>query len=168
VPDLDAIEWQWQEDRPDLRQHPARFGWEPYPPAEFSRLLDAAVAVAPARTFLDAGCGPGTKCLMAAARGLVAAGVELVPEYADAARACGVDVTVCDVAEYDGYQAWGIVYVNCPYRREPDEICFETWLHGQLSPGAVLLAVNSRIVPGGWRAVVHEPGEWRGVYVKPG
>src|SRR5215472_14564374 len=164
---LDAAEEQWQYERPDLRCHPERFGWEPYPLSEFAILLDAAIGAAPASSFLDVGCGVGTKCRAAALRGLVVAGVETVAEYADVARAAGVAVEVCDVYDYARYGGFGIVYVNCPFRHEPDEAAFETWLHRQLAPGAVLIAVNSRTPPPFWQAVVSEPALWRGVYVKP-
>lgn len=150
------------------------FGWAPYDLDEFARLLDVAVEAAPGGPFLDAGCGIGTKCLLAAARGLDAYGIDRVPAYVDRAVQLGVHAEQADVRGWGRYGEFSIVYVSHPLRPGAEEP-FEKWLHDQMSPGAVLVTLRGCIFPDGWRAVIHEsyqrpynePPRFRGVYVKP-
>jgi len=163
-----ALEADWLTRLPRVRAHLEFYGWEPYDLGEFTRLLDAAIPHAARRSFLDAGCGIGTKCLAAASRGLTAEGVELVPAYAARTRRLGVTVHKADVRGWPHYADYGIVYVNCPLKGEAAEARFERWLHGQMAPGAVLISVNDCAAPRGWGAVLDERAQFRGVYVKPG
>lgn len=154
---------------------PDCFGWGAYDLDVFARLLDVAIGAAPARTFLDAGCGIGTKCLLAASRGLDAYGIDRVPAYAARAVQLGVNAEVADVRGWDRYGEFGIVYVSHPLKAHA-EAPFEAWLHGQMAPGAVLVTLRGCVAPAGWQPLVHEsyrrthsePPRFRGVYVKPG
>lgn len=160
---LAELEAHWLTRYPGLREHREFFGWEPYPLSRFTALLEAAMPHAAWRTFLDVGCGIGTKCAVAAGYGLAAAGIEREPVYAAVARELGVRVFQADARTWDGYgRQWGIVYVNHPLRDQAAEDAFERWLHSQLSSGTVLAAVNNpRVAPGSWPAVAE------GIYVKP-
>jgi SAM-dependent methyltransferase len=165
--DIAALERDWLGRFPRLRDQEEFHGWEPYDLTGFGYLLDLAIPRARSLSFLDAGCGIGTKCLLAAAAGLAAEGVEHVPEYAAQARALGITVHEADVRGWPDYGRFGVVYVNCPLKDETAGAQFEKWLYGELAPAAVLIAVNRCTVPAGWVTVLDEPGEYRGVWVKP-
>lgn len=150
------------------------FGWAPYDLEEFARLLDAAVGASRGPAFLDAGCGIGTKCLLAAERGLKAHGIDRVPAYVERAVQLGVSAEVADVRGWPRYGEFDIVYASHPLRPSA-EAPFEEWLHEQMAPGAVLLTLRGCVTPRGWRCVLHEtyqrpynePPRYREIYVKP-
>jgi trans-aconitate methyltransferase len=150
------------------------FGWAPYDLDVFDRLLSAAIGAARGSAFLDAGCGLGTKCLRAAERGLTAYGIDRVPAYVKRAAQLGVSCEVADVREWKRYGEFSIVYVSHPLRPGAEE-SFETWLHGQMAPGSVLMTPRIGSVPGDWKVVLEEEYQRpyseaprrRGVYVKP-
>jgi len=144
------------------------YGWEPYSLAEFARLLDLAVPRVPVASCLGVGCGIGTKCLLAASRGLAVEGVERLPVLAAVARGLGVTVHEADARTWDGYGNYGIVYVNCPLKDEDAEAVLEARIRSLMAPGAVLISVNDCGAPPGWDAVADERDAFRGVYVKPG
>lgn len=147
----------------------AAFGWEPYDAVQFTRLLQLALPHVPAdnQTFLDAGCGLGTKCLLAAKAGLAPSGVEHDPQLAGFAVSLGVTVWQGDARDFTGYAGYGLVYVNCLFSDETEEAEFERWLQGQLAPGTVLIQVNDAIPPAGWVTVLDERPQFRGIWVKP-
>jgi SAM-dependent methyltransferase len=172
---LDAIRALEQEPAPPFPDDGLDcFGWAPYDLDVFARLLDAAIAVAPGVSFLDAGCGLGTKCLLATERGLDAYGIDRVEAYVAQATRLGARAEVADVRDWARYGDFDVVYA-CHPLREPAETGFERWLHEQMNPGAVWMTLRGCVVPEGWREVVredyqrhhHDPPRWRGVYVKP-
>lgn len=148
---------------------PEFFGWEPYDPAAFGALLAAALPHVPAgnRTFLDAGCGIGTKCLIAEAAGLAAHGIDREPAFLAEARRLGVSCEPHDVRDFPRYGEYGLVYVNHPLTSPAAEAVFESWLHDQVAPGAILLTVNAGAFPAGWRWLGGWPSSWTGVLRKP-
>ena len=155
---------------------PDRYPWEPYDPADFERLLGLAVGALPAGApaFCDVGAGIGSKVVMAARAGCVATGLECIADYVSVAAELGASVTQGE-AEFQSYSAYDIVYVNCPFMLGAGGLSdygyeqqFETWLQGQLRPGAVLIQVNDCAAPPGWQAVIDERPAFRGVYIKPG
>jgi SAM-dependent methyltransferase len=145
-------------------------GWVPYSVDSFRSLLRVALRYAPGRRFLDAGCGIGTKCLLAAEAGCAAEGVERVPEYAAQARAYGVTVHECDLADFTGWPDYGIVYVNHPLFDDTREAAFEQLVQQRMAPGAVLIKVHTRWPPPprAWTAALHERSMRRGIWVKEG
>lgn len=139
---------------------PGCFGWEPYDPRLFAGLLAACLPHVPAgnRAFLDAGCGIGTKCLLAQRAGLAAHGIDLVPEFLAEAARLGVSAELADARAYGGYGSFGLVYVNHPLACGPgcdDEAALEQRIHEAMAPGAVLLSVNCDLAPG---CAAHKPG----------
>lgn len=166
---LAAIEDAWRpEARPDLTPGPERWGAEPYPLPEFLTLLDAAMGwlrlAAP--VFCDCGAGPGAKVLLAAQRGCLAWGIEIVPGLAQAARQAGADVRDGNAAATD-LGGSDIVFVNQLYRARRLEAAAEAIIAGRMRPGAVLIAVNTPGGPPGWTAVTADPALGRGAWAKP-
>lgn len=194
--ELDAAEQTW-------RQQPVRYPredavpWMPYSIPHFVALLtEAVMAVARPRdytmgrghtrlTFLDVGCGPGTKCRLASAMfGLDAYGFDIVPRFVGEAQAHGVQAWVADAYEFgghlpdlpdgekvtgmNGYERYDIVLVNRP---SADQDKLEGLVMESMAPGGVLIAVNWRHDPAkeqGWHPQYAEYGEpVVGVFIKP-
>lgn len=152
-----------------------RYGWAPYGLDDFLRLLDYAIRVAPRASFVDIGCGIGTKCLAAQARGLSAYGIDCVPEYVRSARDNGVEAVIVDARTWTGFSEFGIVYVSHPLRDPAAEGALERRVFRQMASGSVFMTLRGGApVPRRWRTVHEERYEraadpihrWRGVYVK--
>lgn len=164
-----AAERAWaQQGRQVAGVRPGDTAWVPYPVRDFYRLLTVSLRYATGRRFLDAGCGIGTKCLLAASLGLIAEGVERVPAYAAQARAWGVTVHEADLRDWDGYGGYDIVFVNHPLFDDEAEAAYEARVARQLAPGTVLIKGNTTWPPpsGTWRTALHERSCRRGIWVK--
>ena len=162
-----ALEQEWA-GRVTGCEDPAFFGWEPAPLPLFTALLAACLPHVPAgnATFLDAGCGIGTKALLAAQAGLEAYGLDRVPAYVAEAIRVGVIAWEGYAEDYDAYARYGLVYVNHPLRGPAAQAELERQIHAAMAPGAVLLAVNYGLAPAGW-AEVARSGDWNAAWVKP-
>lgn len=151
---------------------PGMVGWIPQPLGQFAAMLmDAMAASQVSRpVFLDAGSGPGTKVLLAAALfGIRGYGIELSADMAHAAQARGADTLIADCLTYDGYGMADIVLLNRPVAGRQAEC--EQRVRDLMHRGAVLIHVNGRSDPGtdwGWELVSQEYGEpVTGVWRKP-
>ena len=165
--EIAGLEQAWA-GRVTGREDPAFFGWEPAPLPVFTGLLAGCLPHVPPgnRSFLDAGCGIGTKCQLAWQQGLDPYGIDRVPEYLEEARRSGLACELALAEDYDGYARFGLVYVNHPLRGPAAEAALEAGIHAAMAPGAVLLAVNYALAPPGW-AEVARSGEWNAAWVKP-
>jgi trans-aconitate methyltransferase len=168
---LQAQEAKWALRKIDYPREDA-VGFIPYGIPQFVVLLIDALAACRGRpSFLDVGCGPGTKCQIAAAFFVRAHGIDLDPEMIAEAKARGAsDVTaeVADAFTWDRYGEFAIVYVNRPSTLQ-DKL--EKRVCDLMAPGAVLIACNWRNDPAtlaGFELVAQEWGEpVRGVWRKP-
>ncbi len=145
------------------------FGWFPYPISQFVTYLVDALTAAEGPRFLDVGCGPGTKLILA--QGLFqldAAGLEIVPEFVEAARHRYLKVAETDARTWDGYAGADIVFVNRPCS---DQEQLERHIMDSMKPNGVLISVNGRLTPSreGWLTVAEEYGAEPacGVWAKP-
>jgi hypothetical protein len=133
------------------------FDWQPAAPALFTRLLAACLPHVPPgnRTFIDAGCGIGTKCLLAGRYGLAAHGIDRVPEYVAEAARLGVSAELALIEDYTGFARYGLVYVDHPAVGGGDEARLEAGIHAQMAPRSVLMAMSYDLAPG---CPAHPPG----------
>jgi SAM-dependent methyltransferase len=150
--EISALEASWL-NRVQVSEREKYFDWQPADPVVFTRLLELCLPHVPPgnRTFLDAGCGIGTKCLIAAQHGLAAYGFDRVPEYVAEARRLGVSADPGLAEMYQGYGQHGLVYVNHPLACGPgcdDEATLEHYIHEQMAPGSVLMFMNYDLAPG--------------------
>jgi SAM-dependent methyltransferase len=138
----------------------------PFPIPQFISLLTEAVQAAPTRwdqnhdggpreefrparnTFLDVGCGPGTKIQLAQALfGLQGYGIDIIPAFIAEAQQAGVKAGLIDAFDFNSYDAFDIVFANRPSTLQ-DKL--EKLLAQSLAPQCVLIAAN-------WR---HDPAEF--------
>jgi hypothetical protein len=110
-----------------------------------------------------------------------------MPEFLTEAIRLGVACELADARDWDGYDRFGLVYLNHPLVCGPnckDEAVLENWVHGQMSSGSVLLAVNYDLAPGcpahgslspcnddcpgtaSWHEITRT-GQWAAAWVKP-
>lgn len=140
------LERVWQKRVPpaDQRYTP----WMPSDVAQFLVLLVEAMAEAPGDRFLEVGCGPGTKMLLARELfGLDVHGFDRVPEYVDAAQEHSLDVFLQDALTYRDYGKFDIVFLNRPCRDAVLERELERKVWQQMRRGAVLLLMNTEMKP---------------------
>lgn len=143
--------------------------WMPYDCAEFSMMLLEAIAEADSHTFLDVGCGPGSKMLIARdIFGLDAFGIDVIPSLIDEAHASGLHAGVADALAYSDYGRHGIVWLNRPYRDAELEAALEAKVWGQMAPGSVVICANLEAPPpSDWLIVLDDWEVRRGVWRKP-
>jgi SAM-dependent methyltransferase len=149
---ITSLELSWL-NRVAISERDKYFDWQPADPAIFMQLLELCLPHVPPGnlTFLDAGCGIGTKCLLAAQSGLAAYGIDRVPEYLEEAARLGVDCELALAEDYQHYADFGLVYCNHPMVCGPgceDEAVLEHYIHVQMAPGSVLMFANYDLAPG--------------------
>lgn len=154
---IHALEQSWNTFKVDYPRGDA-VPFLPLPIPQFIVLLADAVMAAPVSwdvngpkpvRFLDAGCGTGTKALLAQKLfGLESYGIDIVPAFIAEARASGLRADVIDAFDFgSSYSTFGIVFANRPSTLQ-DEL--EPLITEAMAPGAVLMAAN-------WR---HSPAEY--------
>jgi SAM-dependent methyltransferase len=150
--EIEALEAAWQ-GRVAVTEPETYFGWEPCPPRQFLDLLRACLPHVPPgrRTFIDAGCGIGTKLLLAQQEGLAAHGIDRVPEFVAEARRLGASADLGLIEDYTGFGRFGLVYYNHPLACGPGcdfEAGLEHHIHRQVPPGSVVIGMNYDLAPG--------------------
>jgi SAM-dependent methyltransferase len=145
--------------------------WMPFQPAEFLSILFECVPEMTGRAFLDVGCGPGTKMLLASHfYGLEVQGVEINPVMAVEAETHG-SVWVGDAlsAPPGFYREYDLVWLYRPFRDAALETQLETRLMNEMKPGAILAGASWELSPAErqWIPVVDEWDLPRGAWMKP-
>ena len=143
--------------------------WMPSDVAQFLVLLIEAMAEAPGDRFLEVGCGPGTKMLLARdLLGLDVHGFDRVPAYIDAAAGYGLDAFVQDALTYRDYGTFDIVFLNRPCRDPVLERELERTVWAQMRRGSVLLVMNTEMKPPEtrWLVVTDDWESKRGIWLK--
>jgi SAM-dependent methyltransferase len=161
------LERAWQKRVPpdDDRYTP----WMPSDVAQYLVLLIEAMAEASGDRFLEVGCGPGTKMLLARDLfGLDVKGFDRVPEYVAAAREHGLDVVLHDALHYPGYRDFDIVFLNRPCREPVLERELERTVWAQMRRGAVLIEMNCEMRPPEerWLIITDDWESKRGIWYK--
>ncbi len=171
------------------RHDPITTPWMPYQPADFIGILWECLPeidipqpqsfLTRKPTFLDVGCGPGTKMDIAEQLfGLCSYGIEIDKEMAEiAARKYPLRAVQGDALEYEGYAGYDIIWLYRPFRDIDKERELESRIISAMKPGAILAGGSWETdVPAlGWTPVVDDtltnpmgPGcIWRGAWQKP-
>jgi trans-aconitate methyltransferase len=143
--------------------------WMPSDVGQFLVLLVEALAEAPGDKFLEVGCGPGTKMLLARELfGLDVHGFDRVPEYVKAAWERGLSAWEFDAAEFADYAKYDIVFFNRPFRDRDAERELELAVWRKMRRGAVVIAMNLETQPpeDRWLVVTDDWESRRGVWLK--
>lgn len=154
---IHALETSWNTIKVSYPREDA-VPFLPFPIPQFISMLTDAVMAAtisvpgkdglPASTFLDVGCGIGTKVRLAEAMfGVRGFGIDIVPSFVAEARQSGVSSAVIDAFDFSEYGQFDIIFANRPSTLQDD---LEKLICGSMSRGAVLMAAN-------WR---HDPAEF--------
>lgn len=157
--------WQKKVAPTDERYTP----WMPSDVAQFLVLLVEAMAEASGDRFLEVGCGPGTKMLLARDLfGLDVHGFDRVPEYVDAANGLGLDAFLQDALTYRDYGKFDIVFLNRPCRDPVLERELERQVWARMRRGAVLLIMNTEMKPPEtrWLVVTDDWESKRAIFLK--
>lgn len=145
--------------------------WQPlrgYRAATDPVLLAAACSAGPGQTVLDLGCGAGAAALCLAARvpGVLLAGLELQPDYADLAlrnalrNGAALEVVTGDLTDMPRplRRAFDHVIANPPYyprsgtpSPQPGR---DTALRAEIPLAAWVEAATRRLHPGGWLTLI--------------
>ncbi len=167
-------EWQGKipQDKDERRLHTP---WMPFNLGEFTGLLAETVAgyepgLDEDIRFLEIGCGPGPKLLVARdVFGLDAVGFDRVPGYVTAARSLGLTAYVSDAFTWPYYDRAGIIWFN-RVARDPDlQARIEAKVWHDTSQGAVVMCANLEAPPpSSWFPVVDDWEARRGAWMKPG
>lgn len=148
--------------------------WMPFNSGEFAGLLPQALAgyePGPDENvrFLDIGCGPGSKMLIARdIFGLDATGFDRVQDYVAAACSLGLDATVADAEDYAGYGRAQVLWFNRVARDPAIQKRIEAVVWHRTAPGAVAICANLEAPPPGWFPVLDDWEARRGIFMKPG
>jgi len=140
------------------------FGYRPYPLGAFGAMLDVAVEewnkdheghIRP--RFLEVGCGPGTKLVLAdEVFHLLAYGFDVSPKYVQAAselvgaRDDTAAIWTQDVRAFDKWHVYDIIFLNRPLRDYQDELRLELEVFGQMEVGSILILGNGLSTPDSW------------------
>lgn len=141
--------------------------WMPFNLFDFCALLTEALPSASSHVFLDVGCGPGSKVMVAKhVYGLDAHGFDIVPELVGEARAAGLSVRVADALDWD-YSGFGIIMFNRTFKDNALQARLEAKVWQQASPGTLAICAHLDAPPRGWFPVVDDWEARRGVWQKP-
>lgn len=143
--------------------------WMPSDPAQFLVLLIEAIAEAPGDTFLEVGCGIGTRMLLAQELfGLKCYGIEREHEYIKQAWGLGLTAEPVDALGWQSYRDFGIVFFNRPFQDTVKQAQLERQVWEDMAPGAVVIAMNLLAPPpSAWIIVTDDWEARRGVWMKP-
>jgi SAM-dependent methyltransferase len=139
-----------QQILPEVKNDPQFYRWVPLPLGEFLSGMQVVTQALieerkcfDAPTFLDAGCGIGSKMFLAQALGYQVAGIEREPAYAAAAICSGVHIA--DATEWDGYGAYDVVYSYRLCVEEEQQSQLEKHIISNLKPGALFFCAGRKL-----------------------
>jgi SAM-dependent methyltransferase len=145
--------------------------WMPFQPADFLSIVFECIPEMKGRKFLDVGCGPGTKMLLAKQfYGLNVHGIELNPAMACVAFKEG-SVKTCDALQVPAgtYRAFDLIWLYRPFRDPQLEEELEARITDEMKPGAILAGGAWEHCPAeyGWPPVMDDWELRRGAWIKP-
>lgn len=164
------LDEEWRQKVPqDEAEQPVYLPWMPFQLPAFTALLYEAIPEAPGENFLEVGCGPGAKMLVAQEIFcLDAHGIDRVPEYVAAAREMFLDAEVADAWTWEGYGDYDLVWLNRPFRDPSREYSLEQRVMATMAPGAVLMCANLEYPPpSSWPVILDDWEARRGIWMKP-
>lgn len=164
------LDEEWRQKVAQTKEEQPRFlPWMPFPISAFTALLAEAYPELPGDRFLEIGCGPGSKMLIAEEQFFLDAyGFDRVPEYVAAAEQAGLQVEVADAATWEHYGEFDVIWMNRPFRDPVPEYQLELKVWADMAPGAVLMCANLEYPPpSSWPVILDDWEARRGIWMKP-
>ena len=167
---VSTVDREWMKKIPsaDDKHH---IPWIPFPVDQFVSMLWEANAAAAGKNYLEIGCGPGTKMLIAQTLfGLKVFGFDRVPEFVERARDLNglTSADLSDAGKWDDFGNYDIIWFNRVFRPADEEQALEARVWETMKPGAVVMCANlDAAPPTSWFIVVDDWEIRRGVWMKP-
>jgi len=102
-------------------------------------------------TFIDVGCGPGTKVILAHELGFKAHGIEYDLELVKIAKKICMKVfyddstiELGDALTYNFYDKYDVIYYYCPLSDRDKQIILEKKIEDDMKVGAILISFNKQ------------------------
>lgn len=154
---------------PGGRDNPDCTPWMPFPMFDFIALTAEALQETRGDRFLEVGCGPGTRMLLAREiYGFDVTGIERTAAYAERGHQLGLKIEVADAMAWKGYGNFDLVWFNRPFRDRSLQRQLEAKIWDALSPGAVVMCANlENPPPSSWILVLDDWEIRRGIWQKP-
>jgi len=148
--------------------------WMPFPNRQFTALLieavpDAVEAGGAHPRFLDIGCGPGSKMIIAReVAGMDAHGFDRVPEYVQAAREQGLSVEIADALGWKSYADFHLIWFNRVFRDPRLQAQLEEQVWDGMAPATVVITANleNPPPPSRFHVILDDQEARRGIYLK--
>lgn len=142
--------------------------YRPYPLGKFAQMVEIArrkwdQTHSVMASFLEVGCGPGTKCVFAQEFLWVeSTGFDTSSKYIEAAEALATarsvdcDFFVEDAENFDEWNEFGIIFNNRVFRDLDRQAALDKTIYDGMEPGAFLLNGNQVTQPPGWELIYQD------------
>lgn len=164
-----ATERRWVLNR-SLPADRDRLPWMPADIAQWLVLLTDAMEAQHGQRYLEIGCGPGAKMLIARELfGLEPFGFDTDNSMIrEAVRLLGPGYTeTVDALGWPSYGDYDIIFFNRPFRDQNKEARLEKQVWLDARHGAAVICMNLLAPPQGWIPVADDWEARRGVWLKP-
>jgi hypothetical protein len=169
IKEMKRIDLLWGKN-PAGRDDQKFLPWMPFSWPEFISMTAEALPELSGRKYLEVGCGPGSRMLLAREIfGLEVSGFDRVSEYTEfAGELLQTPVTCEDALEYKDYGSFDLLWFNRPIRDQDLQGKLEAKVWDEMAPGAVVACahLDSR-PPQHWYPVLDDWEIKRGVWQKP-
>jgi len=162
--ELIAMEATWTDQEPEGDV----WRYRPYPLGKFGQLLTMARRLweeyhTIMASFLEVGCGPGTKCVFAQEFLWVeSTGFDTSEKYINAAeelataRSVDCEFFIEDAEQYDLYNEHSIIFNNRVFRDLDRQAKLDQKIYEAMEPGTFLINGNQVTQPPGWRLIAQD------------
>lgn len=160
---------EWRSSQAGRDDPAVYLPWMPFPWPDFIALTAEAMPEVAGDQFLDIGCGPGTKMILAdVIFGLRASGIERAPEMVKEASQLGLQAFEEDALGWGNYGRYDLVFFNRPFFDNTLQAELERQVWAGMKSGAVVIGVNLVAPPpASWYPVLDDGEVRRWISQKP-
>jgi hypothetical protein len=182
IPQLFEMEMEQLREEIGTEPDPEMWRWSPLDIYEFDRMLNVAWHIAIDHnirlrraggglrkiSFVEAGCGIGTKLYIAKTKyGMEELGYEINEKYIQKSAELDLDVQIeardLRAEPAPPWAMFDIVYTARPFKDDAEETAWERAVQDAMRPGAVLISAFTAIKPRTWECYYRFPfhGVWK-------
>ncbi len=127
----------------------------------FIRALTVAIDATPGRSYLEIGCGIGTKMAIVAQMGFEVYGIEIRPQYIAIAHHLCPEATIvqADASGWDEYGRFDLIYSYRPFIQDSRQDEFDRYQTECIRSGSILISPGRDLSWGPWESLA--PDVWR-------